>query len=263
MPDQDAFEPNPPHDCRITARCFRETFGFTFRAPYDFAVFKNENTAIEKFFELREKDPTGGEGGERVMKVKQRPVFSLHVGKMRGATWFDKTQPPQGVVWLCSYERHDERFAGKDDAYDRFAEQERDGKLYPEPVDYKALELSRRIRDAAWSSDTAIEESATLLQGAVEAGASEGSVRGIDVRLRRVLEDPVFVVVAVSTKPINGELSRVEIQLTDERFYLVAAAMKEAATRISRSDPDLAIPTHEFPGGLRHERAFEIALEPR
>jgi hypothetical protein len=261
--DQDAFEAEPPHDCRITARCFREAFGFAFREPYDFATFRNENSGIDKFFELREHDPRGGEGGERVSKVKERAVFSLHCGKMRGATWFDTTRPPQGIVWLCSYERHDERFKGTDDAYDRFAKQETEGKLYPEAVDYKALELSRRIRDADWSSETAIDECEALLQATLRDGGAEGTVRGISLRVRRVLDDPVFIVVAVSTRAIQGELSGARIELTDKRFYLVAAAMKEAATRRSTTAPDLAIPTHEFPGGLRSERAFEVALEPR
>lgn len=264
MPSEEAWEPKPPHDCRITARCFRESFGFQFGPPYDFAPFRDQNTAIDTFFAKRENDPAGGEGGERVGKVKQRPVFSLHVGKRtRGATWFDRSRPPEGIVWLCSCEPHDERFKDRDDAYDRFATQEAAGNLYPQDVDYKALELTRRIRDANWSTDSAILMGGALLKQAATSGAADGAVCGITLRLRRTLADPTFVVVAVSQRPVNGELSGVQINLTDERFYLVAAAMKQAAAVLSTSAPTLDIPTHEFPGGLKNERAFELAFELR
>lgn len=260
MPAAD-WKPTPPHDCRITARCFRSAFGFTLRPPYDFGVFREQNTGIEKFFDYRENDEAGGEGGERISQVKERSVFSLHVAKMRGATWFDRSRPPQGIVWLCGYEPHDERFKGRDDAYDRFARAERDGNFYPEEVDYKALDLSRRTRDANWVSSLAIDECEALLRTAIEDGAAQGAVRGIAIRLRRTLDDPTFIVVAVSKRPVRGTLFGDLIELTNERFYLVAAAMKAGGARLASDSPEIDIPVHEFPGGLNDERAFEVALQ--
>lgn len=263
MSAQDSWQPEPPHDCRVTARCWRESFGFRLDPPYDFSSQRSESTAIDVFFEKRQNDAAGGERqGDRVQKVKQRPVFSLHIGKKtRGATWFEKTRPPQGIVWLCSVEPHDERAKGRDDAYDRFAKQEAAGVLYPLDVDYKALLLARQTRDADWDTPRATAACRELLMTAAESGAAEGTVCGIAVRLRKTLDDPIFVAVAVSMASVQGELSGVEIEMTQERFFLLGAAMKRAANSMTSGEANIDIPTHEFPGGLKNERAFEIAFD--
>jgi hypothetical protein len=254
------FEPTPPHDCRLTARCFRESFGFRIEPPYDFAQFRTDNSGIDKFYALRESDPSGGEGGERIASVKDRPVFSLHSGTMRGATWFDRERPPQGIVWLLGFEQHDERHKGRGDAYDVFAALEAVGKLYPVEVDYKLVEISRRVKDTKGFAKTAVIDAMKLLREAVTSEASAGTTAGVGTRALVVADGDVTVVgVALSMKPVAGELSKAMIPLTEERFLLLAKAFELAAQELF-GDADAEIPTYEFPGGLSNERAFQVAF---
>jgi hypothetical protein len=113
---------SPPHDCRLTIRCLKGSFGFRVEIEsLSFEALRSENSFIDHFFERRQDDARAGEGGERIVQIKTHPAFSLHSGRMRGATWFDKSRPPQGIVWLLGAEAHDERHKGSTDAYDIFA----------------------------------------------------------------------------------------------------------------------------------------------
>lgn len=148
------WKASPPHDCRITLRCLKETFGFGLPLSSDFRSLRTENSLIDRFFEQRENDEAGGETGERVRQIATRPAFKLTFARMRGATWFDQTQPPQAVVWLLGAEQHDERHKGKSDAYDILGQLDRNKTLFPSPLDYKRLELGRRRLDSiSFASD--------------------------------------------------------------------------------------------------------------
>lgn len=258
------MEFKPPHDCRITARCFRASFGFRIERPYDFSAFRGENTAVDTFFSKRENDPDGGEGGEKVSKVRKRPVFALHIGKKcRGATWFDKTKPPQAIVWLLAVEPHDERFKGKRDAYDVFAKLEVAGDLYPTPTDYKLVEFTRRIRETANFGSDAREDAKALLVDVVRsAGYLVGTVAQVPVRFAVVEYGELLrISVAVSESPVTGVLSGERFSLTDERFLLLAESVRRAAEDLF-GEADAEAPTFDFPRKLQNERAFEL-LFPR
>lgn len=254
-------DPRPPHDCRLTARCFRESFGFKIHPPYDFSALRSENSGIDKFFSLREPDPDGGEGGERVQSVTERPVFALHSGKMRGATWFDREQP-HAIVWLLAFEQHDERHKGSGDAYDIFARLEGQGRLYPVDVDYKLLELARRARDTEGFRDAALADAKALLAEAVSEGAARGTTAGVETRVATIDGgNPTILGVALSMKPIRGELSQAVFPLTEDRFLLLATSFENAARELF-GDAEAEVPSYAFPGGLSNERAFQIAFAP-
>jgi hypothetical protein len=122
----------PPHDCRITLRCLKATFQVPLGSGKDFATLRNDNSTIDAFFERRENDERGGEGGERVSQIRSKPAFKFTYGRMRGATWFDRENPPQGVVWLLGAEPHDERHKGRSDAYDILGRLDAEDELFPQ-----------------------------------------------------------------------------------------------------------------------------------
>ena len=254
----------PPHDCRLTIRCLKESFGFRVDLKtLSFEDLRNQNTVIDHFFDRRQNDERGGEGGERIGQVRSRPVFSLHSGRVRGATWFDRTQPPQGIVWLLAVEDHDERHKGRADAYDRFAQLEAADDLFPTGTDYKLLELDRRRLDTASFATDVQESAADLVKAAADSGRSAGELANVPARLawERDEDGAVTLHVAISTKPVKGPRSGYEFALTDERFYLFAEAVRQAAEDLYKPEV-LAEPVWEFPGGLREERAFVLVFDP-
>jgi hypothetical protein len=129
------WKPEPPNDYRITLRCLKQTFDFRLTVGKDFASLRSENSLIDRFFDQREGDEDGGQGGERIVQIRSRPCFKLTSGRTRGATWFDRTRPPQGVVWLLGAEMHDERHRGRADAYDIFGALDGKGELFPVEID--------------------------------------------------------------------------------------------------------------------------------
>lgn len=148
-----------------------------------FSVLRTQNTLIDVFFERRETDPAGGEGGKRISQVRTRPVFGLTSGRMRAATWFDTGCPPQAVVWLLDAQLHDERHKGSADAYDVFAQLEAAGRLFPVELDYKWLELDRRILDTASFADDVRADAHALVDGARQNGRANGTIAGVPARL--------------------------------------------------------------------------------
>ena len=250
----------PPHDCRITHRCLKATFQFHLPLDKDFASLRSDNTLIDKLFELRQNDPLGGEGGERVQQIRCKPTFKLTSGRMRGATWFDRTQPPQGIVWLLGAEMHDERHKGRRDAYDLLGQL--DARLLPEKVDYTRLELDRRRRDTESFAQDVVEHADSLYRAAAEGdGRSEADVVGVPTRL--IIEtnegDLAAIYVALSRVPMIGPRSGLPFPLTQERFELIAEAFRQAIERATGSSADAGeVHSGGFPGGLHNERAILV-----
>lgn len=233
-----------------------------FEAGRDFAELRSDNTLIDTFFERRRDDPKGGEGGERVRQITSRPAFKLTSGRMRGATWFERARPPEPIVWLLGAEPHDERHKGKTDAYDILGRLDASGELWPAPVDYKRLELDRRRRDSDSFGPEARRDAAELV-----AGLREGQQRATiaDVPVRVVVEQLglMAVHVAVSVEPITGRLSGCEFPLTESRFLLIQAAVREAL-EVAYEPPALLEELRDpsaFPGPLGRERAFVALVE--
>ena len=254
----------PPHDCRITIRCLKQSFGFSLElTTLSFERLRSENTVIDHFFERRQNDPRGGEGGERIQQIKSRPVFSLHSGRTRGATWFDTSRPPQAIVWLLGAEWHDERHKGSKDAYDVFAALEAAGDLFPGSADYKLLELDRRRLDTASFAWDVKHDAKKLVAQAESTGGASGTLAGVPARLHWKADSrgTVILTVAVSTVPVRGPRSGLEFPLTQERFLLLGEAVRQAAEEIYKPEV-LADETFDVPGGLNNERAFLFVFEP-
>jgi hypothetical protein len=193
-------------------------------------VLRNENSVIDKFFEQRENDPQGGEGGKRIVQVKSRPVFGLTFMRTRAATWFDTVHPPQGVVWLLDAQIHDERHKGTSDAYDIFAGLEAAAQLFPLEVDYKWLELDRRRLDTESLADDVRKDARDLVERARANGRVEGTLAGVPARLmwERDPSGPSSLYAAISTRPVKGARSGWQFPLNDARFLLLAEAVRQA-----------------------------------
>jgi hypothetical protein len=63
----------------------------------------------------------------------------------------------------------------------------------------------------------------------------------------------------VSTIPIRGELSGIEIPLTEQRFLLLAAIAERVGEEMA-GGALVEAPRFDFPGGLNSERGFLLAL---
>jgi hypothetical protein len=258
--------PPPPHDCRLTLRCLRDTFGFTLVPGTPFGTLRTENTVIDRFFERRQDDPEGGEGGERISQIQTRPAFALHSGRMRGATWFETTRPPQGIVWLLGAEMHDERHKGSADAYDRFAQLDAAGELFPIKRDYVWLELDRRRLDTETFSGDAQSNARELVTAARADGRASGTLAGVPAWSMWEERDAlVALTVAISTIPVRGTRSGFEFQLTQERFLLLAEATRRAAEELE--GPEVLVEEiFRLPrplANLHNVRAFVVVFDRR
>jgi hypothetical protein len=259
-----AWKAAPPNDCRITLRCLKQTFEFSFRPGTDFSTLRSENSLIDRFFDQREGDEHGGEKGERVVQITSRPCFKLSSGRMRGATWFDRTRPPQGIVWLLGAEMHDDRHKGKSDAYDLLAALDANGTLFPTELDYKLLELDRRRWDTSSFADDLRSDADALVEGVLARGDTRFRVVNVPVRVATHREDGMLAVyVAVSTRPVTGPRSGLDFPLTPERFLLIQEGVREALERrlgkevLAGEWQDMSV----FGGGAKQERAFIVLTE--
>lgn len=227
------MDPALPHDCRLTVRCLREDFGFALPLEAYFESLRSVNSVIDVFFERRENDPRCGEGGERIRQIRSRPIFALHFGRTRGATWFDTTHPPQGVVWLLGALPHDERHKGTSDAYDIFERLEQEGVLFPQEADYERLELDRRKRDTEPFAEMVRRDARELIDAASTNSRATGTLAGVNVHLVwEPVQEFIALWAAVSTQPMVGPLSGYEIPLTNDRFLMLGEAMREAAENL-------------------------------
>jgi hypothetical protein len=254
----------PVNDCRLTHRCLTsDSFGLL-KAPLqqDFASLRTENSFVDAFFDRRQNDTTGGEQGEPVSRVRSRPAFKVTHGRLRGATWFDKTKPPQNVVWLLGAEMHDERHKSSRDAYDILGDLDDQGQLMPQPIDYKRLELDRRRWDTQSFAADLRTDADELLALALEKERAAGLLAGVPARwsVRRE-DDFALVVVAVSVKPTRGPRSGHEFPLDQRRFTLLQEGCREAAERLGCDAlSDEIRQSADVPGGLNNERAFGLLL---
>jgi hypothetical protein len=256
----------PPHDCRLTARCLREAFQpYSLRPGEPFSKLRAENSVIDRFFEQRENDPLGGEGGKRILQVRSRPVFDVTFGRTRAATWFDTGHPPQCIVWLLDAALHDERHKGSSDAYDLFEQLETQGRLFPIEADYLWLELDRRRLDTERFADDVRRDALRLLVEARQSGRANGTLASVPVRLawEHRPDDLPTLYAAVSIRPVRGSRSGFEFPLTQERFLLVAEAVRQSGEAFLGpqvlvdelfAPPPLLAPLH-------NERAFMVVFE--
>ena len=107
---------------RITSRC--ET---------DLADLGEEvaGALVEKFTELRAQAPASG---EVIAGLQQRLCASLHAGRYRAVTWYDRERE---IVWLLAAGIH--RADSREDAYNQAIALEHTHHLYPTDDDYARL----------------------------------------------------------------------------------------------------------------------------
>jgi hypothetical protein len=184
---------------------------------------------------------------------------------MRAATWFDVEHPPQGIVWLLGAEMHDERHKGRNDAYDIFAGLQANDTLFPQPVDYKWLELDRRRLDSSSFSEDVRRDAIALVEAARSKGRDRRRVAGVNVRAIWDAQEEALasMFVAVSMTPTRGLRSGLLFDLTHERFTLIAEAIRQAGEDVA--GPEVLVDeVVRFPEGLpqlKNERGFVIVFE--
>lgn len=123
----------------VTRRCFMEDLRVDVVPGTSLADLQHDHDVIGKFVAVRQQSP---EGLERIRSIaSQRPVYSLHYGRYRGATWHDRRA---AAVWLLGWRIHKE--GDRDDAYRFFGELDAAGHLFPTSDDYEALFQGRDAR---------------------------------------------------------------------------------------------------------------------
>lgn len=148
----------------ITARCDREDLRELARQGAD--------ELVRHFLERRSTDP---EPDPRLkIADMQKPHYSLHSGRLRGATWYD---PEDDIVWLVAAGMH--RSGERSDAYPYVLDLESKGCLRPTEVDKTAARARR----------AAEQERASLLDVA---------------HALRALRDAVLAVPEVGKLPYDG-----------------------------------------------------------
>jgi len=101
---------------------------------------------LDRFEALRARAP---ESGDLIDGLEERECHSLHWGRYRAITWYDRSAD---VVWPLAAGIH--RSGSHGDLYRLAIEHERGGRLYPTTQDYQALEVAeRRDRLAAEARD--------------------------------------------------------------------------------------------------------------
>lgn len=151
------------------------------------------------------------------------------------------------------------------DAYDVFAQLEDEGRLFPVAIDYTWLELDRRRLDTESFADDVRRDARDLVAAARRAGRATGSLARVPARLawEHVPGHLPVLYVAVSTRSVRGARSGYELPLTNERFLLLAEAVRQAG-EVLLGPQVLAEELLTLPvalGRRADERAFLLVFE--
>jgi hypothetical protein len=138
---------------RITSRCEGDLAGLGEEAAA---------AIVEKFTEVRGQAPASG---ELIAGLQQRPCASLHAGRYRAVTWFDRERE---IVWLLAAGIH--RADSREDAYSQAIALEQAQRLYPTDEDYVRLaadDLRMRLRREADDLTRLREEALAAADGII------------------------------------------------------------------------------------------------
>jgi hypothetical protein len=120
----------------VTGRCLSEDLGE--QPDGDLLDLAERHPIVRKFVELRslpESDQQSQEGQETLRAIKgPAPVFTLHAGRVRGATVADADNK---AIWLLAAGTH--RGGDRDDAYARIVRLAQRSRLFPTSEDYTRL----------------------------------------------------------------------------------------------------------------------------
>lgn len=121
---------------RITSRC-----------DADLADLGEEAAAaiVEKFTELRGKAPASG---EVIAGLDERLCASLHAGRYRAVTWYDRERE---IVWLLAAGIH--RADSREDAYNQAIALEQAQHLYPTDEEYVRFAAEHQLNRLQQEAD--------------------------------------------------------------------------------------------------------------
>jgi hypothetical protein len=185
---------------RVTKRCLTEDLGLP-NASADLTVDElAEASEVIAAFRDRRAD-IGATGQEPIRSLLPEIVaFSLHVGRLRGATWHHREA---GVIWLLAVGYHREGDPG--DAYEHFGQLKAAGRLLPARDDMLAYVRSQ----APTLARSLVHDVPGLLAAARERpGAIRTGTIGGRIRVRVVYEDsdPPMLTVAIGQRLWPGEM---------------------------------------------------------
>lgn len=176
----------------VTRRCLEEDLGIVGRHWRD-AV--SEFPVLQAFADRRAQSPQGRERILDLMDVLRAPIFSLHSGADRAATWYDEDED---IVWLLA--------VGRSHDYDHILDLGRRGRLMPGIEDYDQFEpetTGREFAESLVNDARRLVEQAWMVRDEPVEGVLAGRIR---VRVCIETDDPDFLVVAVSERLVPGEV---------------------------------------------------------
>ncbi|HEV8574385.1 MAG TPA: hypothetical protein VGR43_06710 [Dehalococcoidia bacterium] len=127
------------YDLWVTNRCARDDLGIEEWPGEDGVFGARQHAAVGAFFERRRQQP---EAGEHIVCLRDERCYELHLGRDRGATWYDREA---NAVFLLAVGWHEN--GSRADFYNTVCEHERRERLYPTEDDYAELERWRLRRD--------------------------------------------------------------------------------------------------------------------
>ena len=177
---------------------------------------------LEKFRVQRSTDPEPA--GQQVTGTGGR-LFSRHVGRDRGATWFDRAN---NVVFLVAFGAHESGARG--DFYKWVPEAFARGELSPTGEDYDALAISRAEEWIATARSTVGPDLFRVARKAALDGddrAITANLGRCEVQVRAIAVDSEFMYVLRIDQPKTGSFMPPEHQI------VVAEALAEHLGRIT------------------------------
>jgi hypothetical protein len=189
-------------DLRITTRCLRDDLGLNFGSPARAEEHLDVHRVVRAFVERRGQSPIGQETFRCGTQVTGRPLYTLHAGDDRGATWHQESLPPGietnyplGIVWLVGIRpEHD---------YDGLCDLD----LLPTVADYQAFidESAQTFARALVEQVPELLSMADRQAGRVVHGLLAGTIR---VRLYRDPDqDAPLLTVAYSSRPLPNAVA--------------------------------------------------------
>lgn len=188
----------------VTRRCLEEDLELPPRTNWRAIA----HPVLRAFVERRGQEPIGSERIAEVSAYLKAPIYSLHVGTRRPATWYDQDEQ---VVWLLA--------VGKSHDYDhlrRLAEQDR---LLPTVDDYEHLEADVPAAAFAAALFADVEQLVTAARQQPDRIVVGSVAQRIPVRLCIETSDSRKLVVAISRRLILGD-----VELPPDWLTAVASA---------------------------------------
>lgn len=203
-------------DLRITRRCLRDDLRLGGDASGNAEAHVDVHPLVRAFVERRGQSQTGQETFRCGTEVTGLPLFTLHFGDDRAATWHQKSVPPGvkseyelGIVWLLGI-RSEHDYDGLCDLGNDLLPSLADAQAF---IDEQALTFARALVEEVPALLARAEQHKGRIVEDVIAG-------GIRVRLHRDPDDEApLLTVAISSNPLPGT-----VQLAPDWFTRLLSA---------------------------------------